>query len=372
MELQRNRIAMVSPSQDAYSESFIQSQKNGLEGKVLYYYGGNLPTYLEGYGKLQRRKNLLLGKIKKKIGLTTFSRYELDFIDSLKHNQIQVVLAQYGTTANRIVKICKHLNIPLITHFHGYDASKYTVIKDCNSYENVFAYSSYVIAVSNSMKEKLFQLGCPKEKLVYNTYGPQPSFLEIQPQFSEETFIALGRFVEKKAPYYTILAFSKVLMQFPNARLIIGGKGELFEVCYNLIRYLKIENSVSLPGILTKEQFENYLTSSLAFVQHSITALSGDQEGTPVVVLEASAAGLPVISTYHAGIPDVILDGVTGLLVEEHNVDAMTEKMLQLLNNREFAIQMGKNGKDRIQSHYTMDRHLKTIDKLINDVLKNE
>jgi colanic acid/amylovoran biosynthesis glycosyltransferase len=370
MELQRNRIAMISPSLNAYSESFIQTQKNGLEAKVFFYYGGNLPTNLEGYGKLQRTKNLWLSKIKKKIGLTTFSPYELDFIDSLKHNNIQVVLAQYGTTAHRIVNICKHLKIPLIAHFHGFDASINTVIKACNGYENVFAYSSYVIAVSNSMKEKLLQLGCPKEKLIYNTYGPQPSFLEIQPQFSENTFIALGRFVEKKAPYYTILAFSKVLIQFPNARLIIGGKGELFEVCYNLIRYLKIENSVSLPGILTKEQFEKYLTSSLAFVQHSITALSGDQEGTPVAILEASAAGLPVIATYHAGIPDVILDGRTGLLVEEHNVDAMAEKMVQLLNNREFAIQMGKNGKNRIQSNYTIGRHLQAIDKLINDVLK--
>ena len=369
MELQRNRIAMVSPSQDAYSESFIQTQKNGLQGNVFFYYGGNLPTHLEGYGKLYRRNNFLLNKLKKKIGLITFSPNELDFIYSLKEKKIQVVLAQYGTTANRIVKICKHLRIPLITHFHGYDASIASVIKGCNIYHNVFAYSSYVIAVSNSMKKKLLQLGCPKEKLVYNTYGPQSSFLEIQPQFSEDTFIALGRFVEKKAPYYTILAFSKVLIKFPKAQLIIGGKGELFEVCYNLIRYLKIENSVFLPGILSKEQFENYLTSSLGFVQHSITALSGDQEGTPVAILEASAAGLPVISTFHAGVSDVILDGETGLLVEEHNVEGMTEKMLLLLENKELAMRMGEKGKDRIRSNFTMERHLRTIDDLINNLI---
>jgi colanic acid/amylovoran biosynthesis glycosyltransferase len=369
MELQRNRIAMVSPSQDAYSESFIQTQKNGLEGNVFFYYGGNLPTHLEGYGQLYRRKIFLLNKLKKKIGFIPFSPNELDFIDSLKEKKIQVVLAQYGTTANRIVKICKYLRIPLITHFHGYDASIASVIKDCNLYHNVFAYSSYVIAVSNSMKEKLLQLGCPKEKLVYNTCVAQPSFLEIQPQFSEDTFIALGRFVEKKAPYYTILAFSKVLKQFPKAQLIIGGKGELFEVCYNLIRYLKIENSVFLPGILSKEQFENYLTSSLAFVQHSVTALSGDQEGTPVAILEASAAGLPVIATFHAGIPDVILDGETGLLVEEHNVEGMTEKMLLLLENKELAMRMGEKGKDRIRSNFTMERHLRTIDDLINNLI---
>lgn len=370
MELQRrNRIAMVSPSRDAYSETFIQAQKNGLDGRVYYYYGGGLPTHLELEGKLLSRKDLLLGKIKGKLGFTHFSPNELAFIHSLKKKKIQVVLAQYGTTAHRIVKICKYLKIPLITHFHGYDASVKSVIENCDKYKEVFNYSSFVIAVSILMREKLIQLGCSKDKVIYNTYGPNPLFFTIKPQFREATFVGLGRFVDKKAPYYTILAFSKVLGQYPDAKLVIGGNGKLYEVCKNLIRYLKIEESVLLPGILSKEQFFEYMENALAFVQHSVTAIDGDQEGTPVAILEGSAAGLPVISTFHAGIPDVILDGETGLLVKEHDVDAMAGKMLQLLENKELAIQLGKNGKQRMQSNYTMENHLKTIDALINKVI---
>jgi colanic acid/amylovoran biosynthesis glycosyltransferase len=373
MELQRNRIAMVSPSQNAYSETFIQEQKNGLQGEVFYYYGGFLPLYLEGYGKLMLPSISWVVKIKRKLGFKTFNADETAFIRSLKRNKIQVVLAQYGTTANRIVEICRKINIPLITHFHGYDASIKAVIENCNNYHDVFAYSTNVIAVSVAMQEKLIQLGCPKDKVVYNPCVPNASFIEVLPDFSAPVFIGLGRFVDKKAPYYTILAFSQVLQQYPQAQLIIGGKGELYEACDNLIRHLKIESSVSLPGILTQEQFKNYLSTSLAFVQHSVTALSGDQEGTPVAVLEASAAGLPVIATFHAGIPDVIIDGETGLLVAEHDVSAMAEKMRLLLGNRELAMQLGKKGKERIKNNFTMENHLKKIDTLLKKVIiKNE
>jgi glycosyltransferase involved in cell wall biosynthesis len=100
-------------------------------------------------------------------------------------------------------------------------------------------------------------------------------------------------------------------------------------------------------------------------VQHSVTALNGDQEGTPVAIMEASAAGLPVIATLHAGIPDVIIDGTTGFLVPEHDVDAMSEKMLSLLENKTLAKQFGNNGKERIKIHFSLKRYLDVIDDVI-------
>jgi glycosyltransferase involved in cell wall biosynthesis len=371
MGLQENRIAMVSPLQNAYSETFIQAQKNGVKGTVFYYFGGLLPQYLEGYGKLNNRSITWSIKIKRKLGFKTFNPEEAIFIHSLKKNKIQVVMAQYGTTSNRIVSICKKINIPLITHFHGYDASITTVIESCNKYEEVFNYSTYIMAVSRSMQKRLIELGCPSEKVIYNPYGPDVSFLKLEPQFSENTFIGLGRFVEKKAPYYTILAFKKVLEQFPDAKLVIGGQGNLFEVCQNLVRYHKMEANVILPGVLTKDAFLEYLKKSLAFVQHSVTALNGDQEGTPVAIMEASAAGLPVIATLHAGIPDVIIDGTTGFLVDEHDVDGMAEKMTLLLENKALAKQLGNSGKERMKSHFSLQKHLDVIDDLVEKTIRS-
>lgn len=363
-------IAIISPSQNAYSETFIQQQKKGLKGKVFYYYGGKIPQYLEGFGKLSNSTVTYFIKIKRKLGFKTLSIPETVFIHSLRKNKIQVVLAQYGTTAHQIVTICKRVNIPLITHFHGYDASVEAVIENCNHYKAVFEYSSYVIAVSFSMKKRLIELGCPKEKVIYNTYGPDDLFMNVVPQFSDSTFIAVGRFVNKKAPYYTILAFKKVHDQFSDAKLVIGGTGELLEVCINLIKTLKLQDAVLLPGIIDRAQFVEYLSKGLAFVQHSITALNGDQEGTPVAILEASAAGLSVISTKHAGITDVIIEGETGFLVEEHDVDAMAEKMILLLENKTLAKELGASAKERIKTNFTLERHLDVIDGLIEKTIK--
>lgn len=372
MELKKNKIAIVSPSQNVYSETFIHEQKNGLKGKIYYYFGGEVPPYLEGFGKLSNSIIEKSIKIKRKLGLKTFSVAETTFMHSLRKNEVQVVLAQYGSTAYHIVKVCKKLNIPLITHFHGYDASIEGVIKNCNYYRDVFEYSTYVIAVSLSMQKRLIELGCPKEKVIYNTYGPNDLFLNTVPQFIDSTFIAVGRFVNKKAPYYTILAFKKVHDQFPYARLVIGGTGELLETCSNIIRTLKLQDAVLLPGIIDRTQFVEYLSKGLAFVQHSVTAFNGDQEGTPVAILEASAAGLPVISTKHAGIPDVIIEGETGFLVEEHDVEGMAEKMTLLLINKELAIALGKNGKKRIKTNFSLERHLNVIDDLIEKTINKK
>lgn len=370
MVQQKNKIAIVSPSQNAYSETFIQEQKNGLKGDIYYYYDGSLPTMLENQGSLLSNKKIISYKIQRKFKLTSFNLNELAFIDSLRKNKIEIVLAQYGTTANAILRVCKYLNIPLITHFHGYDASMDSVIKKCNNYKEVFDYSTYVISVSNVMNTKLLDLGCDPQKLIKNTYGPSSVFLDICPKFSEDYFIGLGRFVNKKAPYHLILAFKKVHDKFPNAKMIIGGTGELFETCVNLVRSMKLEDAVLLPGIINREQFVAYLSKGLAFVQHSVTAMSGDQEGTPVAILEASAAGLPIISTKHAGISDVVIEGQTGFLVPEHDVEGMAEKMIWIFENQDKAKELGIKAKEQIKLNFTLKRHLEVLDSLIEKAIK--
>jgi glycosyltransferase involved in cell wall biosynthesis len=171
-------------------------------------------------------------------------------------------------------------------------------------------------------------------------------------------------FFEKAPCIY--FAFKEVVAKYPNARLVLGGQGSLYEVCKNLVSYYNLEAHVFLPGILSKKDFLGYLENGLAFVQHSVTAMDGDQEGTPVAILEASAAGLPVISTKHAGIPDIIIDGETGLLVAEHDVAGMAEKMMFLLENMNLAKKLGAKGKERVSEYFTQEKHLQIIDSLID------
>ena len=139
--------------------------------------------------------------------------------------------------------------------------------------------------------------------------------------------MAAGRFVDKKAPHLTLLAFRKVLEHFPDAELVIVGDGPLLPVCRDLVRYYRMDANVTLPGVVTPGEVCEQFSHCAAFVQHSVTGRNGDMEGTPVAVLEAAAAGLPVIATRHAGIPDVVCHGQTGLLVDEHDVDGMATAM---------------------------------------------
>lgn len=364
------RIAIFSPSKNPYSETFIQAHKNYLKDKVFYYYGHN-NIKLEGEAtlgsKLQILKYRVLGKLQNK-----HSQYvkEQLLLNSLRQNNIEVILVEYGTHAYTLLPLLKASKIPFVVHFHGYDASVNTVIEKCGNYQEVFKSTSKVIAVSQVMYSTLLNLGCPKHKLVYNVYGPQVEFEKVIPKFTKNQFIAIGRFTDKKAPYYTLLAFKEVLKQYPEAKLLMAGQGDLYNTCENLIQYYNLQDNVSLLGVITPDVYRNLLAESLAFVQHSITAKNGDKEGTPLAVLEASVSGLPVISTYHAGIPDVILHNTTGLLSNEHDVKSMSNHMLKLLADKELAKQMGAAGKAHILNNFTLKRHINVLQEILESSIK--
>lgn len=358
-------IALLSPSKSSYSETFIQAQKNGLRGTVFYYYDGTPPTKLEGKGSIL----IPFGDFRKRYGFLYKDVKSHSLKASFKKNKIDVVLAQYGPTGEAAAAICEAMHIPLIVHFHGYDAFIWDVISKHNYYQNCFKVASSVIVVSQHMKKQLIALGCPENKLIYNPCTPDDLFYEVSPNFLNQQFLVVGRFTDKKAPYYSLLAFQKILKWHPKATLVFAGQGDLLDTCKNLAKYLDIEDAVIFMGIIKREKLLLLLEGSIAFLQHSITTENGDCEGTPVAVMEASAAGLPVIASLHAGIPEVILDNETGLLVKEHDVAAMSNHMLTLLNQPDLAHQLGKRGKQRIQKYFSRNQQLKLLQEtLINAI----
>jgi glycosyltransferase involved in cell wall biosynthesis len=228
----------------------------------------------------------------------------------LNKNKIDLVLVQYGPAGIAMLSVCRKANIPLVVHFHGFDASHLpTLQKYETAYREMFSYVKHIIVVSKAMSDAIVEMGCPKSKIVLNTYGVNDLFFQVSPLWKSNIFFAAGRFVEKKGPALTIQAFSRVHAQFPEAKLFMAGDGPLLEYCKKLVSSLSLDNNVFFPGVLKQEMIAGFMEKSIAFVQHSIVASSGDSEGTPVAIIEASAASLPVISTYHAGIPDVIQDG---------------------------------------------------------------
>lgn len=364
-------IAIFSPSQNPYSETFIQAHKHFLNGKVSYYYGSKGRIKLEGSSRLLTKTEQWYFWFIRKIKNYSFGYInEKSVLLSLKKQAIDVVLVEYGTHAHNLIKLLKASGLPIVIHFHGYDASVHKMIKKCDNYKGVFALASRVIAVSRKMEQMLLDIGCPKEKLIYNVYGPQPEFETVVAHYSKKQFIGIGRFTDKKAPYYTIMAFKEVVKKHPDAKLLLAGDGVLLNTCQNLVKQYHLQDQVQFLGVITPEKYRLLLEESLAFVQHSITADNGDMEGTPLAILEASVSGLPVIATNHAGIPDVIEHKKTGLLCNEHDVEGMAHNMLQILDNIEYAQRLGTAGKHQILEHFSMERHINFLQATLESVIK--
>jgi colanic acid/amylovoran biosynthesis glycosyltransferase len=282
-----------------------------------------------------------------------FARY-------LRREAIDVVLAEYGPTGVAVLDSCHDAGVPLVVHFHGYDAHSIPVLEEYREeYRQLFAAAAAVIAVSRTMAEQLLALGVPNEKLVINSCGVDVhAFNGASPAHAKPIFLAVGRIVDKKAPHLTLLAFAKVIEACPEARLMMVGDGPLLDCCKQLAAALGITESVEFTGAVCHERVQALMTGARAFVQHSVRTTYGDSEGTPVAILEASATGLPVVSTKHAGIQDAVLNRRTGFLVAERDVNGMAHYMLRLACDSGLAASMGTAGRQFVSENYSAEKSI--------------
>ncbi|MBA2707460.1 MAG: glycosyltransferase [Gemmatimonadaceae bacterium] len=283
-----------------------------------------------------------------------------------REHKVDVILAEFGTAGADIYKHARKLDIPLVVHFHGHDAHRLPFIAAyLERYREMFHYAFRVISVSHFMTNALVRLGADPSRIVYNPYGPREIFYANEPDF-RRTIISLGRFTDIKASHLTLMAFRDALSDFPDARLVMAGDGELLECCRSLAQVWGITDSVSFPGAIPHARILPYFAGACCFAQHSVVPSYGDAEGTPVTILEAQAAGLPVISTRHAGITDAVLDGRTGFLVEERDVAGMAAHMRTLLGDQQLCRDMGTKARDHIRSNYSIERHISRLQEAID------
>jgi len=365
-------IAIASPAKSLYSETFIRAQVDNLPTEVHYLYGGFLPSY---YGNDQRFLTASLGsrlfrRLKSQVlGKEERNQRKEAIASYLSKHQVRAVLAEYGQTGVEMMDICQRLNLPLVVHFHGYDAYMHdTLAKYKERYQEMFGVAEKIIGVSKHMCEQLKTLGAPEDKVVYNPYGVNTQFEYSDAGQNPPIFLAVGRFVDKKSPHLTLLAFREVLKIIPYAKLVMVGDGPLWGSSKVLAKALGIDKQVDLPGAIPHEEVATYMTTARAFVQHSLVPPSGDSEGTPNTVIEAGGSGLPVISTKHAGIPDVVIHGETGLLCEEGNYIEMSQHMIRIASSPELATYLGRKASERIQTHFTMDRYIQQLWTIIQSV----
>lgn len=285
----------------------------------------------------------------------------------LHQKRIGVTLAEYGPTGVTVRRACAAANIPLVVHFHGYDAyHRETLDRYISDYRRMFDQVTSIVAVSRHMCDQLINLGAPPEKIKFNPYGIDVElFSKGEPAAAPPVFLAVGRFVAKKAPDQTIRAFAKISAKHPDARLEIIGGGPLQESCREQARRLGVAECVTFHGPLSHREVANAMTRVRCFVQHSVTAASGDMEGTPLAVLEAMAAGLPVVATSHGGIVDVVSNEETGILVDEMDVEGMAEAMTRLINSPTTAARMGAAGRVFVLDNHSMKKRIAALASIL-------
>lgn len=278
-----------------------------------------------------------------------------------------VVLAEYGPVGVQVMGACQRARVPLIVHFHGSDAFQRSVrAAHRDSYLKLFELSRGIVAVSRDMIDELVALGACREKIVWIPCGVDTSYFSGGvPEVSAPHLLFVGRFVEKKAPHLTLLAFARATAACPDAHLTMVGDGPLRGACEHLARFLEIESQVTFTGTRNHAYVCGMMRRARALVQHSVRASDGDSEGTPVAVTEAQSCGLPVVATRHMGIKDVVVEGETGLLLEEFDVDGMAEAMLQLLRDPELAGRLGRAGRKRIFERFSSEKSLADLSALI-------
>lgn len=267
-----------------------------------------------------------------------------------------VLHAHFGPIGSAF-RFCRQLwKAPMVVTFHGYDFSTYPLQHGKDVFAPLFRTADLLTVNSRYAGQRLQEIGCATGKLRELHMGVDAS----EYTFRERAYaagqpvrlITVARLTEKKGLEYSLRAFASVAQTRRELRYEVIGDGPLYSELSSLARDLGVAAQVVWHGAQSATFVRERLAAAHIFVLTSVTAANGDQEGTPVSLMEAQASGLPVLSTAHSGIPEVVLHGVSGLLVPERDIEATSDAMRRLLDQLHRWGDMGRAGRQHIERNY--------------------
>ncbi|MBD2500946.1 colanic acid biosynthesis glycosyltransferase WcaL [Anabaena azotica] len=340
--------------------------------------------FLQGMGLLL--KNIHQGSLKSlrfftshKYGkevatLKTFYR----IVALLQDGDYDIIHCQFGTLAP-IALAYREAGIisgKLITTFRGIDISKYVQENGINVYDQLFREGEFFLANCQFFGDRAINLGCNPDKLVIHGSGLDCSKFTFKPRYfpvdGQVQIATTGRLVEKKGIEYAIRAVAKIAASYPNIEYKIIGDGELKGYLENLIKELNVAHIVKLLGWKQQKEIVEILNNTHIFIAPSVTAADGNQDAPVNTLKEAMAMGLPVISTRHGGIPELVEDGVSGFLVPERDMEAIACKLTYLIEHPQLWEKMGKAGRARVEEKYDMHKLNDELVAIYQQILQPE
>lgn len=370
------RVLVLAPTRRATTETFVRANLLRLPFTLNAYFGDERP--LQQPLRLAYGLAILLSKVLTRLGLLRLSTLpgSLVALALVRRHRPDVVMVEFGFHAVRVMEVAAWTPVPLVVHFRGSDAyaeDRIGLLQ--HRYRRLMQLVAGVIVKSQPMQRVLLSMGAPDQRLLVSPSGADAALFQgSEPATAPALFVTVGRFVAKKGPLETIQAFATMRLRLEEplasrTSLVMVGEGPLLSEARRLIRSLALEQAVSLVGAAQQADVALWLRQARAFVLHSRVAPDGDSEGSPVAVMEAQLSGLPVVATRHGGIPEVVREGETGLLVEEGDTSAMADAMALLAAEPLLAAKMGRAGRERMLEGFTVEHHVAQVAALIRSVV---
>jgi colanic acid/amylovoran biosynthesis glycosyltransferase len=296
------------------------------------------------------------------------------FGSSLKElSELALIHAHFGPDGVYAMALAQKLKIPFLVTFHGYDITisrqslwrtgKFLYYQLIFHEEQLKKKAAAFIAVSHFIQKKLLEKGYPQEKIILHHIGVNTArFSPTQSKADERYILCVGRHTEKKGIDTLLRAFALIAEKHPKVSLIQVGQGTMTAYLHTLAKKLKISQRVHFLGAQKHDTVLKLMQGAEIFALPSQTAQNGDCEGLPIVLNEASACGIPVISTFHSGIPEAILDGETGFLVQEKDYQSLAEKLDILLGDLSLCQTMGKQGREFICESFDIRKQTQKLE----------
>ena len=299
---------------------------------------------------------------------------------ALKAGNFDVIHAHFGPGGIYALPYRKALGTPLVVSFHGYDVPLLLSSRRFHpQWLRYFLLSPWMLKSvdrflpsSMELKRLLIQLGAPAHKVKLHHVGVEipAKRPRLRNRVGEVNIYMIGRFIEKTGMEYGLEAFARVLSQGAPVRMRIIGGGENKELYQGIVRRHDMMGRVEFLGDLEHTVIMRELANCDILLTPSVVAANGDREGQPAILKEANARCIPAVGTIHSGIPELIEDGVTGLLVSEKDVDTMAQKLMVLVDNPELRRTMGLAAREKMVREQDVERRVEALEQHLDEVVE--
>lgn len=286
-----------------------------------------------------------------------------------KTRAYDVIHCQFGTYGEAALRLREIGAVTgrLVTSFRGFDATKY-LRANPHAYDALFRMGDLFLPVSRSLADRLVASGCERAKIVVLHSGIECGkfrYLERRLIESEPVrILTIGRLTEKKGIDYAIQAVARVIASGRKLAFTIVGEGPLRAELQRLSEELGVGESVKLIGWCTHAEVIGLIETAHVLLAPSVTGADGDEEGIPNSVKEAMATGMPVLSTNHGGIPELVEAGVSGYLVPERDADAMADRLRHLIDHPQTWAAMGRAARARVLAEFDTEKLNDELERL--------